>query len=200
MVLINSLWTGSVELSAQTQDTLSGTGERTDPQGGLVRAEEQVMPLGPSTVDIPSNQGAVSFFTILRMILVLALAAGAIYGVVFFLKRISHPPDQKDPHLKVLAGVHLGSNRFVHVVSLGAQAWLLGAGEGGVSLIAEITDRETIDTMLMDASRRHAETGAGKLLDFSQLLRRLGGEAGPDPQARLKAENVRKRRERLRGL
>jgi flagellar protein FliO/FliZ len=201
MVLISSLGTGSTELSAQTSDTPSGTGEQTDPQGVSVRSGEQAIPLGAApAVDIPSNQGAVSFFMILRMILVLALAAGAIYGVVFFLKRISRPPDQKDPYLKVLAGVHLGSNRFVHAVSLGSQAWLVGASEGGVSLIAEIADRETIDAMLLDASRKHAEPGEGKLLDFSQLLRRLGGEAGLDPQTKLKAENVRKRRERLRGL
>ncbi|MDR2633474.1 MAG: flagellar biosynthetic protein FliO [Treponema sp.] len=201
MVLIGGFWTGSTEVSAQTSDTSSGTVEFIDPQGRAARSEEQAISLGAvSPADIPPNQGAVSFFVILRMILVLALAAGAIYGVVFFLKRISRPPDQKDPYLKILAGVHLGSNRFVYVVSLGSQAWLLGAGEGGVSLIAEITNRETIDAMLLDASRKHAETGAGKLLDFSQLLRHLGGEAGPDPQAQLKAENVRKRREHLKGL
>ncbi|MDR3115600.1 MAG: flagellar biosynthetic protein FliO [Treponema sp.] len=201
MVLMGSLWTGSTELSAQIADTPSGTGELTDPEGGGLRSGEQAISLGAgSTGDIPSGQGGVSFFVILRLILVLALAAGAIYGVVFFLKRIARSPDQKDPYLKVLAGVHLGSNRFIHVVSLGSKAWLVGTGEGGVSLIAELSDRETIDAMLLDASRKHAETGEGKLLDFSQLLRRLGGEAGPDPQTKLKAENVRKRRERLRGL
>ncbi|MDR0630391.1 MAG: flagellar biosynthetic protein FliO [Treponema sp.] len=201
MVCIGSLWTGSIEVSAQTSDALPGTAERTDPQGNPVRLGEQAIPLGAAPpVDIPANQGAVSFFTILRMILVLALAAGAIYGLVFLLKRLSRPPEQKDPYLKVLAGVHLGSNRFVHAIALGSQAWLVGASEGGVSLIAELNDRETIDAMLLDASRKHAEPGEGKGLDFAQLLRRLGGEAGPDPQAKLKAENVRKRRERLKGL
>ncbi|MDR1985843.1 MAG: flagellar biosynthetic protein FliO [Treponema sp.] len=201
MVLTGSFWTGSTELPAQTSDTLSGTVELTDLQGSSIPSGEQAIPLGTGpAVAIPPSQGAGSFFAILRMVLVLALAAGAIYGVVVFLKRISRPPDQKDPYLKVLAGAHLGSNRFLHAVSLGSQAWLVGAGEGGVSLIAEITDRETIDAMLLNASRKHAEPGEGKLLDFSQLLRRLGGEAGPDPQTKLKAENVRKRRERLRGL
>jgi flagellar protein FliO/FliZ len=201
MVLMGSLLTGSIGLFAQTSEVESGGMELTDPPMASVRSQEQAIPLGPgSTTDLLPGQGGVSFFTILRMLLVLALAAGAIYGIVFFLKRISRPQEQKDPHLQVLAGVHLGSNRFAHVVSLGSQAWLLGAAEGGVSLIAEITDKETIDAMLLDASRKHAETGGGKLLNFSQLLRRLGAAAGPDPQAGLKAENVRKRRERLRGL
>jgi flagellar protein FliO/FliZ len=201
MVLMGSLLPGSIGLCAQTSEVEAGGLEFTDPPIASVRSEEQAIPLGPeSTSDLLPGQGPVSFFTILRMILVLALAAGAIYGIVFFLKRISRPQEQKDPHLQVVAGVHLGSNRFAHVVSLGSQAWLLGSAEGGVSLIAEITDRETIDAMLLDASRKHAETGRGKLLDFSQVLRRLSGEVGPDPQAGLKAENVRKRREHLRGL
>ncbi|MDR1956121.1 MAG: flagellar biosynthetic protein FliO [Treponema sp.] len=163
--------------------------------------QEEAILLGDETAVAlaPQQQGAISFLTILRMILVLALAAGAIYGILFFLKRISRTPEQKDPHLKVLAGVHLGSNRFVHVVSLGSQAWLLGACEGGVSLIAELTDTETIDAMLLDESRKSAQ-GKVSGFDFSQVLRRLGGGAGPDPHTELKAENVRKRRERLRGL
>jgi flagellar protein FliO/FliZ len=135
------------------------------------------------------------------MVLVLALAAAAIYGIVFFLKRISRPPQQKDPHLKVLAGAHLGSNRFVHVVSLGSRAWLVGASEGGVSLISEIRDSETIDAMLLDESRKSAEVRVGKLADFFHIVSRyLGGRESPNVQRELNAENVRKRRERLRGL
>jgi flagellar protein FliO/FliZ len=93
-----------------------------------------------------------------------------------------------------VASAHLGSNRFVHVVSVGPkQAWLVGAGDGGVSLIAEITDKETVDAMLLEDSQKTTETG--KFPDFRSLLRRFGGDTpGPSP------ENIRKRRERLRGL
>jgi flagellar protein FliO/FliZ len=131
------------------------------------------------------------------MIAVLGLCAGAIYGAVFFLKRIARPPETQDPYLKVLAAAHLGSNRFVHVVSVGSQAWLVGASEGGVSLIAEIADPETVDAMLLASSRKTAVSA--KSPDFSRLLSRFTGkDAAPQPD--LNAENVRKRRERLRGL
>jgi flagellar biogenesis protein FliO len=147
-------------------------------------------------------EGEVSAFpTILRMVAVLALVAVLIYIAVFllkgFLKRISRPQEALNPYLKVLATAHLGSNRFLHVVSVGPkQAWLVGASDGEVSLIAEIGDKETVDAMLLEDSRKATETG--KFPDFRSLLRRFGGGTGDSPGP--SPENVRKRRERLRGL
>jgi flagellar protein FliO/FliZ len=145
-------------------------------------------------------QGGASVFVIIRMVLVLALAAGAIYGVVFFLRRASRPQEQRNPHLKILTSAHLGSNRFVYVVSVGAKAWLIGAGEGGVSLISELTDQELIDGMVLEDSRKGAESS--RFSDFRALLRKFGGGAHPDgglPEG-LSAANLRKNRERIKRL
>ncbi|MDR3342486.1 MAG: flagellar biosynthetic protein FliO [Treponema sp.] len=186
-----------IGLSAQTQESqVHGVGQAVEAPG---RLGERALVLGEGVDEPVPVQGRVSFFLILRMILVLALVAVAIYGIVFFLKRVSRPLEQKNPHLKVLARVHVGAGVLAAVVSVGSKAWLVGAGEGGVSLIAEVTDQETIDAMLVDESRKSAETGTTKLLDFSQVLRRLGG-GGVSATQGIKAENVRKRRERLRGL
>jgi flagellar protein FliO/FliZ len=133
------------------------------------------------------------------MVLVLVLAALAIYGVVFFLKRLGRPAEQRDPYLKVLASAHLGSNRFVYVVSVGSRAWLVGAADNGVSLIAEVDDQEAVDAMRLDDSRKSAETGS-RFLDFKTMLRRLSGGNFPENSGSPSADNVRKRRERLRGL
>ncbi|MDR0567651.1 MAG: flagellar biosynthetic protein FliO [Spirochaetaceae bacterium] len=164
------------------------------------RSGEEALVLGQSpNGEAPQNlsRKTGSFKVIIQMIAVLGLCAGAIYGAVFFLKRIARPPETQDPYLKVLAAAHLGSNRFVHVVSVGSQAWLVGASEGGVSLIAEIADPETVDAMLLASSRKTAVSA--KSPDFSRLLSRFTGkDAAPQPD--LNAENVRKRRERLRGL
>jgi flagellar protein FliO/FliZ len=138
-----------------------------------------------------------TILVVLRMVLVLALAAAAIYGVVFFFKRLSRPGEQKNPYLKVLAGVPLGTGNSVSVVSLGNKAWLVGAGTNGVSLIAEITDREMVDAMLLEDSRK-GPSGGSKLPDFSAILRRLGGGGMADK--RFSADDLRKRRERLQNL
>jgi flagellar protein FliO/FliZ len=144
--------------------------------------------------------GGSSLSVVLRMVAVLALAALAIYGFIFLFKRLIRPREQGDSYLKILSRASLGPNRSVYVISVGSKAWLVGAGEGGVSLIAEISDQETVDALLLeDASRRSAESIRGQFPDFGALLRRLAGGSLPD-KGRASPDNVRKRRERLKGL
>lgn len=131
---------------------------------------------------------------IFQTLLILILTAAAIYGVVFFVKRASKPQAAKNPYLKVLASVHLGSNRYVHVVSVGSKAWLLGASDGGVRLVDEIDDKEILDAMLLDDSQK---TEAGAIVDFKALLGRMGAAFKPGAST---ADNIRSRRERLKGL
>jgi flagellar protein FliO/FliZ len=179
-------------LFAQTQDG----SDRVDPAGVVSAAEPS--PESLIVFDAAEEDGEIaapetlSGFTALRMVLVLALTAAAIYGVVFFFKRFSKPPAQESPYLKVLARAPVGGGGAVALVSVGTRAWLVGAGDGGTSLIAEIDDRELVDAMLLDNSRNGGATP--KLLDFAALLRRLGG--GKDDK-KLKAGDLRRRRERL---
>jgi flagellar protein FliO/FliZ len=138
------------------------------------------------------------------MILVLALAALAIYGVVFFIKRITRPQENPDPHLKVLARVPLSSDAFAAVVSLGAKAWLVGGGSGGVNLISEVDDAESLETMLLEDAEKAA--GTRRYFDFRSLLRfgrdgKKVSSAGSSQAESVSAmESLRKQRERLKGL
>jgi flagellar protein FliO/FliZ len=146
--------------------------------------------------------GASQLGVIIRMVLVLALAAAAVYGVVYFLRRSARPQTQRNSHLKILTSAHLGSNRFVYVVSVGGRAWLIGAGEGGVTPIAEVEDQEAIDAMLLDESRSASETGASRFADFKALFRRLGGAKSNSAGTGgvFSVETLRKQREKLKGL
>jgi flagellar protein FliO/FliZ len=174
-------------LSAQTGELVQ---EETVPLG-----EENIV-LGEAPPPIPGN-GVSSILVILRMVLVLALAALAIYGVVFFIKRMSRSPEARDPNLKVLARAPLGNGAFTAVVSVGSKAWLIGGGDGGVSLIAEIDEAEALETMLLEDARKTAEAGV-RFPDFRSLLKRFGGGSGNRPENH--AESLRKQRDRLKGL
>jgi flagellar protein FliO/FliZ len=160
------------------------------------------MILGEESPGVPISPGTVSFFVIFRTIVVLLLAAAAIYGLVYFLKRIARPRELRDPNLRVLASVPLGQNRFVHAVILGARVWLVGSGEGGVTHIADIEEQEAIDALLLEESRRNAGPGPGRFPDFRTMLRRFspspGEDAGfPGPSV---ADKIRRRQDRLKGL
>jgi flagellar protein FliO/FliZ len=162
-----------------------------------LRAEERSYTFDITEDAAPAARTSSSVWPIIRMILVLALCAAAVYGIVFFIKRSSRQTVSKDPFLKILATVNLGVNRYAHVVSVGSKAWLLGSSDGGVNLIGEVEDKEIIDAMLLEESKRAAEPQRG-VPDFVSMLRKLGlptQQTGPSG-----AEDIRKRRERLKGL
>ena len=157
-----------------------------------ITAAERSIPLGDDRPAAPSNPASVR--NILRVLLTLALVAAAIYGAVFFIKRAAKGKAQTDPFLKILASAPLGINRNAYIISIGTRAWLVGAAENGVNLIAEINDKEILDAMLLEESQKSARNPSGPLPDFRALLGRLGmkvSTGGPGP------ENIRKRSERL---
>ena len=141
-----------------------------------------------------ASGGASSVFAILRMVLVLALVAGVVYLIVYFLRRMGKPQVEQNPHLKILASTHLGSGRYVHVVSVGKEAWLIGSGEGGVHHIAPINDQESVDAMVLDVSAKKAETP--EAFNFQALIKKFSGGISAKEQDRL--EKMRSRREKFK--
>jgi flagellar protein FliO/FliZ len=73
----------------------------------------------------------------------------------------------------------------------------VGDTDAGVSLIAELTDQETVDAMLLEDSQKGVEMA--NTSNFASLLRRAVGSTEQE-LGKPKAENVRKSRERLRKL
>jgi flagellar biogenesis protein FliO len=209
--IIGGLFVGGPILGAQD------AGDTATP--GVVEAErvpvdplagEREIFLGEEPPGLPvASPGPVSGFAVLRTVLLLILAAAAIYGVVYVVRKLSRPQELLDPNLRILASARLGPNRFVHVLALGTKGWLVGSGEGGISHIADSTDQEALDTLFLEESRRNAETNSGRW-DFRSLLRRLGiVDRGTGPHARIPPEGtqtsiqpdeIRRRRERLKGL
>ena len=162
--------------------------------------DESTIILGEAPVD-PVSNGSSSIFVVLRMVLVLALAALAIYGVFFIIKRLARPQESRDPHLKILARAPLSNDSFAAVVSVGPKAWLVAGGSGSVNLISEIADTESLETMLLDEARRSAEAGTRRYFDFRSLIRRFSqGEAGGASGINSLTGNLKKQRDRLKRL
>jgi flagellar protein FliO/FliZ len=178
VIIAESLFFNPSPLSAQAQEPVQ--------EEAIVLPEENIV-LGEDLPQSPGG-GTSSILVMLRMVLVLALAALAIYGVVFFIKRLSRPPQAKDPHLKVLASAPLGTGSFAAVISLGSKAWLVGGGDGGVSLIAEIDETEALESMMLDDARKTAEAG-GRFPDFRSILKQLSG--GKEKKPGSHAESLR---------
>ncbi|GHV95118.1 hypothetical protein AGMMS50293_14380 [Spirochaetia bacterium] len=183
-------------VSAQTEPSPDLVVQEPDATEDPIAAAERALVLEYGATGAAAPRAS-STGTVLRMVFTLALAAAAIYGVVYFIKRSSKRTEPANPFLKILASAHLGSNRYAHVVAVGSKAWLLGAAEGGVNLIAEIEDKDILNAMFLEDSRKSAGSVTGRFLDFKAMLRRFGMPVeGGAPGA----DNIRKRRERLKGL
>ena len=193
-------------LSAQTAEPLGELSRETGmaTHEALSAIDESAILLGePVAQAVPANGS--SILIVLRMVLVLALAALAIYGVVFFIKRVSRPQESRDPHLKILARTALSSDSYAAVVSVGRKAWLVAGGGGGVNLISELEESESLETMLLDEERKAAEAGNRPLIDFRSLISRFGSaprqgrDANSGSENNSLSERLRKQRERLGG-
>jgi flagellar protein FliO/FliZ len=200
-------FSGSTLLFSQTksQTTSQNGSQVVQSAQGPNGTDEGALQIGetPETGTTRAQSG-ITFWTVFRLILVLGLSVAAIYGIVFWLKKLARPAELRDPYLRVLASTHLGSNRYIHIVAVGTKAWLIGSSDGSVQPIAEITDKETLDAMFLDESKKLAETGKPQN-DFKSILRRFMPQSHSDTEnlqnpIDINAERLRKQRERLRGL
>jgi len=193
----------SPEIPAGTAETAEVSAE--DQVRERIAAAERLLLLGDDAAEPANASSPASVLSILRVLLTLVVVAAAIYGLVFLVKKFSRGGAARDPFLKVLASVPLGgASRSAHIIAVGSQAWLVGSAESGVTLISEIGDKEVLDAMLLEDSRRTAEAQAGgggltgRFPDFRTLLHRLGMPA--DSGAPPGPESIRNRGERLKGL
>jgi flagellar biogenesis protein FliO len=113
----------------------------------------------------PSTPG-VTTWDFVRMLLILAAVVGVIYLVFWMLRRGSGKKIQENNIIHVLGSRSLAGSRALHLVEVGKSVYLVGASDGGVELISEITDKESLDAVRLKA----AEENPGGRRTFPQIL------------------------------
>jgi len=113
---------------------------------------------------------------LLRMILVLLMVVGAIYGLISLLRRrVNRTEEEDDSPIRVLASRSVGTGQ-IHAVMVGQQVLLLGGGDSGLELITRVEDQETIDELVL----AHSAGAGGKTQTFGAVLGRwIGNLAVP---------------------
>lgn len=93
-----------------------------------------------------------STWNIIRMVLILAAVIAVIYVIFYFLKKSSAGKSTDRTLINILGSQSLSSNRNLHLVKIGEQIFLIGSSENSVNLISEISDRESIDALMLEVS------------------------------------------------
>ena len=93
-----------------------------------------------------------SFWDLVRMVLVLGTVVGLIYFVFYLLKRAGNGRTVRNDLIKVIGTQQLSGNRAIYLMQVGTQVFMIGAGNESITLLGEITDKETVDAMVLAAA------------------------------------------------
>jgi flagellar biogenesis protein FliO len=178
------LLAGVLCISGQVTYAQTAEAETSVPSGAVIddTGAESVRPVSPDENELVFEGGeqsapgtaageddlsAFGIWDLLRMVLVLLLVVGAVYGLVMLLRRrVGADPDESDSPIRVLASRTLSGNRDIHAVMVGKTVLLLGGGDGGVQLLATLDDQETIDELVL----AHSSTRADGRKTFGRIL------------------------------
>lgn len=163
-------------------------------EGGLEgRVDESTLVIGQ---EAPAAAGtfsvsAFTFWDLVRMVLVLGCVVAAIYAVFYLLKRSGGAVTAGSDAIKVIGSRSLPGNRTLYLVQVGPQVFLVGAGSESLSLISELSDRETVDALILEGGERPGGTGQ----NFGEMIGALvrGGQGNS-------VQVLRRQRERLARL
>jgi flagellar protein FliO/FliZ len=109
------------------------------------------------------------------MVVVLALVLAAIYGVYRLMKRVARPKTAESSAVRLLASTSLGPGKTLHVVALGAKAYLVGATDSSITLVAQVEDKEFLDALTLEATTSPSTVNPGAGRDFGTILTGLLG-------------------------
>ena len=113
----------------------------------------------------------VSSWDFLRMVLILAAVVGVIYLIFWMLKRGLRRQLPQNDLIRLLGTRNLSGNRALHLVEMGKQVFLVGSAEGSISLISEIRDRETLDSIALERSQMQNRPPQGFAQFFQSFLK-----------------------------
>jgi flagellar protein FliO/FliZ len=138
----------------------------------------------------------VSTWDFVRALLVLALVVAAIYLLFHLLKKGAGRKNPENDLIRMLGSRNLTGNRAMHLVEVGKSVFLVGSTDGGVELISEITDQESLDMVRLKA----AEEPAGKRRSFQEILADLLKPAKKSSSMNDGLRFLKSQRERLKKL
>ncbi len=161
--------------------------------------DETQLKLDAGPADSAPIEGAdLGMWDFVRMILVLGLMVGLIWGFVHVLKRMTQRPVEELDGVKLLATFSLAPSRYLYFVEIGNRVFVLTGAENGVHNLTELDDQVLIDSLRLKASQIKP-----KGQPFWEMLKNMLGPHKPPmvtPPASQTEEFFRKQRDRLNKL
>lgn len=117
--------------------------------------------------NVGEYKGTSTLGTFVRMIVVLIIVVGLIYGVLLFIKKKTNVVKTEDDYLRRAAYINIAPGKSVEVITLIDKAYLIGVTEDNITLLGEIEDKELVEAMNINADKK---ANTKNPVNFAQVL------------------------------
>ena len=151
-------------LYSQTSNAGNTTAVTTNAEESIILTDELA---AESTTAANAYKGPSTAGMFVRMIVVLIIVVGLIYGVLWFIKKKTNIVKTDDEYLRRAAYINIAPGKSVEVITLIDKAYLIGVTEDNITLLGEIHDDELIKAMNLTADKNN---NTKKPVTFSDVL------------------------------
>ena len=135
---------------------------------------------GPSTVGM-----------FVRMIVVLVIVIGLIYGVLWFIKKKTNVVKTDDDYLRRAAYINIAPGKTIEVITLIDKAYLIGVTEDNITMLGEIDDKELISAMNISADKKNNTKKPATFADvLDMFLVKKGGSKNVFSETEQQVDNM----------
>ena len=135
---------------------------------------------GPSTVGM-----------FVRMIVVLVIVIGLIYGVLWFIKKKTNVVKTDDDYLRRAAYINIAPGKTIEVITLIDKAYLIGVTEDNITMLGEIDDKELISAMNLCADKKNNTKKPATFADvLDMFLVKKGGSKNVFSETEQQVDNM----------
>lgn len=173
----------------------SQTTAATNDQSAATITEESIVFSDDATGDTGSSaqsyKGPSTVGMFVRMIVVLIIVVGLIYGVLWFIKKKTNVVKTDDEYLRRAAYINIAPGKSVEVITLIDKAFLIGVTEDNITLLGEIHDDELIKAMNLSADKKNNTKKPATFSDvLDMFLVKKGGQKNVFSEEENQVENI----------
>ncbi len=173
----------------------SQTTAATNDQSAATITEESIVfsddASGDTSTSAQGYKGPSTVGMFVRMIVVLIIVVGLIYGVLWFIKKKTNVVKTDDEYLRRAAYINIAPGKSVEVITLIDKAYLIGVTEDNITLLGEIHDDELIKAMNLSADKKNNTKKPATFSDvLDMFLVKKGGQKSVFSEEENQVENI----------
>jgi flagellar protein FliO/FliZ len=102
---------------------------------------------------------SIGYFSYIKIIIVLAIVIGLIYGITYFIRKSLKITDKAGEGATIVLSQPLGPGKWIQVVFVAGKYLVLGVTNDHINLISEVTDKKEIERFEVLMNERKTEEG-----------------------------------------